>query len=731
MGFLVAAVPGPPQVTLARATSPIVIDGDLDDPGWEGATRIETFYETVFSDNRVPKVKTLALLTYDDKSLYIGLRCSDPEPSKIRAPYVERDLVVGEMDNVAIFLDPRNDRRAAMEFRVSPRGIQADGIFNDANGNEDFSPDFFYETAAKITPDGWQAEVRIPLSSLRYPKTDPQTWGFLIWRNYPRDFRYAIFSSPLPPGSPCLICHSGELQGITGLPAGHHFVIAPHVTAQNTASAPNPGDPLSPASNTASVGLDAKWTPNASTVLDAAIRPDFSQVESDVAQVAVNNRFALFYPEKRPFFLEGIDLFQTPLQAVYTRTITDPRWGFRATGKLGSSSYTVLLAQDQGGGSVVIPGPTSSDTANQDFHSIVGIGRWRREFSHSFAGVLYTGREIQGGGFNRVFGPDFQWRPNDKDQITGQLLVSDTKTPTRPDLASEWDGRHLTSHGADVSWLHSTKGLEWLGEYQDMGTGFRADEGFIPQVGFRRGLLYSGRKFYPSTFFTLLKPLAQFEDLVSPDTGGLIRQTLIVGSGFQGRQNLGGEIDPLIHERVLTGNKVLTRTYAFFGIAVSPAWLVPQVNLQAHVGGDIDVDNAREGHGTGVTLTATVRPVNHLGLDLVSVYSYLDVDKGIGASARLFTAKIERLKATYVFSSHASLRLIGQYVDTLRDPSLYLKTVGRHDRTFSSSVLFTYRLNWQTALYAGYGDDRALNGVETLVPTDRQFFLKLTYAFQG
>src|SRR5262249_15602292 len=148
-----------------------------------------------------------------------------------------------------------------------------------------------------------------------------------------------------------------------------------------------------------------------------------------------NNRFALFYPEKRPFFLEGIDLFDTPIQAVYTRTITSPRWGLRDTGKAGSSTYTVLATQARRGGRVVLPGTSDSSFPPQDYSSFASIGRLRQDLGSSFAGVLFTDREIEGNGngFNRVFGPDFQWRPDDKNRVQGQLLISDTQTPNLPE----------------------------------------------------------------------------------------------------------------------------------------------------------------------------------------------------------------------------------------------------------------------------------------------------------
>ena len=164
----------------------------------------------------------------------------------------------------------------------------------------------------------------------------------------------------------------------------------------------------------------------------------------------MNSRFALFFPEKRPFFLEGVDLFDTPIQAVYTSTITSPRWGARVTGKVDSSSYTLLVSEDRGGGSVILPGPTSSSFEPQDFHSIAAIGRIRQDVGTSFGGLLLTDREIEGGGHNRVLGPDFQWRPTDKDQVTGQFLLTDTQTPNLP--ATNW------SAGGRTSALRSTAG---------------------------------------------------------------------------------------------------------------------------------------------------------------------------------------------------------------------------------------------------------------------------------
>jgi hypothetical protein len=717
------------RIQVRRAAGPIIVDGDLSDAGWEGAAVIDTFYETLFGDNRPPTVKTTALLTYDDKYFYVGLRCEDPKPDRIRAPYVDRDNVIGTDDNVAVFLDTRNDRRSAQEFRVNPRGIQGDAIFNDANGNEDFSPDFYYDAAARITAEGWTAELRIPFSTLRYQRADAQSWGIIIWRNYPREFRYAIYSSPIPRGSNCLICHSAELTGLSDLPAAGHLVAAPYVSGESVARASEVGGPLQTEPAKGRIGGDLKWTPSVNTAVDLTANPDFSQVEADLAQIAVNQRFALFYPEKRPFFLEGTDLLDTPIQAVYTRTITSPGWGARTTGSVAGATYTLLLARDQGGGSVILPGPTSSSLAPQDFESVVGVARVRKDLKGSFFGFLYTGREIDGGGHNRVFGPDFMWRVNPEDRITGQLLFAETKEPSRPDLASEWDGRDLSSHALHLSWTRNAPHVDWLLRYADYGDGFRADEGFVPQVGFREERRGFGYTFFPKGgFFNRIHPFVDI-DHYDDRAGAPINQRINPGIDFAGRRNLQAELN-LFVDRVRTSDQLLARTQFGYVITVDPAHRVSRIGLQGFFGEDIDIAGVRVGRGGNVTLTGTVKPTDHLALDLNSAVAWLNVDDPTGRSSRLFTAQVQRLKATYNASARLFLRLIGQYVTTLSDPSLYTMPSLSRSGSFAGSALLSYRLNWQTACFLGYGDDRVLDGLQNLVRMDRQFFVKLSYAFQ-
>ncbi len=331
----VFSAPSDPPIVAQRTAGEYVIDGRLDEAGWQDAVPIETWYETRPGDNVEPKVANVAYLLFDDRYLYAGFEFADPEPGKIRAPLADRDNVPSSTDYGGVILDASNDARTAQMFLANPRGIQYDAITSDA-ADEDSAPDFFWESAGAITENGWTLEMRIPFASLRYKESDPEQWGILLYRNWPRDYRYQMFTSRLPRDSNCFICNVRPLTGLAGLPSGSHFVIAPYANAnQMSLPAGDLGSPLVDQGAEGEFGLDAKWLPNPNTIFDATLNPDFSQIESDTAQIAANERFALFFPEKRQFFLEGVDLFSTPINAVFTRTFTAPRWGTRATGEVG------------------------------------------------------------------------------------------------------------------------------------------------------------------------------------------------------------------------------------------------------------------------------------------------------------------------------------------------------------------------------------------------------------
>ncbi|HYS52715.1 MAG TPA: DUF5916 domain-containing protein [Thermoanaerobaculia bacterium] len=700
------------ELTIKKLDGAIAIDGDISDSGWKNALRIDDFVEFFKGDNTAPPARTTAWLTYDDRYFYVAFRNDDPNPKAIRAPFVDRDQVLPDQDYVTVMLDTQNDRRSVQVFRVNPRGVQTDSILDDASGNEDFAPDFFYETAAKITAVGWTAEMRIPLASLRYPDRDPQTWGVILSRNYPRDFRYIMAGNRFPKGRNCFVCYATALHGLTGLPRGGHVTVAPYSTAareEQWTGARLSAEPLR--SNS---GADFKWSASPKLTIDATLNPDFSQIESDVPQVSVNSRFALSYPEKRAFFLDGVDLLSTPLKIVYTRSITSPAWGIRATGQSGSTAYTVLAAEDRGGGAVVLPGAEGSSLANQDFRSLAVIGRARTSIGDSFAGLLFSAREVQGGGHNRVIGPDFLWKLTGADRLRGQVVFSQTENP------SSFDARSGNGHAMRFVYTRDKNRYDIWSQYFDYSPRFRADNGFVPWADVHGTDFEIGGHVYPT------KGFASF---IRPFVGGGKEAAWRGGYfGFylEGKLGTSGWISyhPAEQDRV---RGVFTRQYKFTEVHLkaTPSMLLPTVTLDGSFGDRVDYMNVRIGRGGSFTLTSSIRPTTHLELATSINREWLDV-----ANSRLYAADIDRVKATYVFNARSLARVVAQRSNVDRTARLYTSAVSPRDGNLTLSALYGYRLNWQTTFFIGFGDFRLLDETERMLPNHRLLFMKASYAFQ-
>ena len=715
---------------VTRTTGSIKIDGSLSDEGWQHVKPVTTWYEVNPGDNTPPRVRNVGRIAYDDHFLYAAFEFDDPNPAAIRAPYSDRDDAgVGFYDFGGIFIDAGKGGHTARLFIVTPRNIQADSIIDDASG-EDTSPDFFWESATRINEHGWTLEMRIPFTSLRYKNSDPQTWAVMLYRNYPRDRNYQFLTARMPRGFNCFVCHANTLVGLQGLPTGGHLVAAPYVSSSSSASpAAGPGSPLKTHPTQNNVGVDVKYTPNSDTVLDVTIKPDFSQVESDVAQISANERFALFVPEKRSFFLEGVDLLQTPIQAVYTRTITTPSWGGRVTGKAGGVRYTALVAEDDGGGSVVLPGTQGSSFAPQDFASTVFVARAKRDIGRSFVGALVTDREGRdAGSYNRVLGPDFQWRPNGTETITGQWIVSDTHTPNRPDLAREWTGQSLTSHARQLQWNHSTTRVDATATYKDVGDGFRAEAGFVPQVGYREASATAGWTVRPTGFASKVRTFVNVDRQVDR-VGELIGRDVQTGVAMNTRWN-GSMTFRYIDDDIQIGNRPIGRKQFGYSAQLSPSRLLSYVAVSGTTGQEIDFANGRPGTGTTLNVSAMLNPTNHLNVMLNQDQSWVDVDDATAVGRQLFIARVSRVRGTYTFTSKMFVRGTVQYVSTDRDPSLYVFSTTAKSGTLSGQVLLSYKLNWQSVMFIGYGDDRMLSTHDRFEKVDRRFFVKLSYAVQ-
>lgn len=766
--FAAAAVVVPARAAdeplrIQRATGPITVDGDLSDAAWKDALAFNTWFETNPGDNVEPKQKTVGWITYDDHFFYCAIHAFDADPSSVRAQLGDHDGISGNSDDfVGVLLDTRNDGKTALELFANAAGTQFDAVLDDSTGNEDASPDIFWDSAVKKTADGWTFEMRVPFSQLRYEQRNPQVWGVMLYRNVPRERRYQYFTHRLPRGSNCFVCNYNKVSGFDNLPTGGHYVAAPYVTGKESGTLRGGTGPDNrelvnrPVGGNA--GLDVKYTPNEHTAIDATINPDFSQIESDVAQISTNQRFAINFPEKRPFFLERVELLSTPIQAVYTRTITAPRFGLRSTGNFGKDSYTILIAQDRGGGGVIIPGALGSGFAFQDFSSTDAVARWRHDIGKtSFVSVLATDKEIGGGAHNRVLGPDFQWKPDDNNTVTGQFLYSNSKTPNLPGVEATWDARSLSSFGSDLWWQFTNARWDWYTEGKDFGDDFRADLGFVPQVGYRSNYAEGGRTYRPKGFFNRVRVFAMGE-YDSKQDGSMLYRLRSGGFGADGkfrsfiRFRWADEAFRVEDPQLPGGAKVLPRKQLLYSVQFAVSRRIPQVSFDGFVGQDIDFFNNRVGHGARINMTAQFRVTPKLQISTTDRLQWIRENRtndvvagGPDISGRLFTAQVERLRAQYMFSPQMFVRAVVQNQRTSFNPEVFgFEGLQRRSGNLSSQFLFAYKVNWQSVLYVGYGDIRDV--VEDQIPTDdprtrndvrrdlllsnRQFFFKVSYAIQ-
>jgi Domain of unknown function (DUF5916)/Carbohydrate family 9 binding domain-like len=713
---------------VAATAEPIKIDAVLDEPAWKTAQPMEFDAETNPGDNIVPPARTVGYMTFDRKNLYVAFHCFDPNPKAIRAHLSDRDTAFSD-DFVGVVLDTFNDNRRAFEFFVNPLGVQMDLIQDDTNRTEDESWDAIWNTAGRIVDDGYIVEIAIPFTSIRFPRTDAeQTWGVDMVRIYPRSSRHRLGLQGQDRNRSCYLCQSSRVTGFRDITPGRDIELDPTITAQQTSSRPGfPGGSLTSGGTDLDAGLTARWGITPNLTLNAAVNPDFSQIEADAVQLDINTQFALFFNEKRPFFLEGADFFAGPLQTVYTRTVADPVFGLKTTGRVGKSTIGAFIAEDEVT-NLIFPGPEGSSSTSLAQKNRAGVFRYRYNVgTTSSVGAMLTTRD--GDGYsNRVFGFDGNFRVTEKDTITGQLLGSRTQYPAV--IVQAFDQPEKPSdHAGRIQYRHNSKHWYWGGTYQDIGTGFRADSGFIPQVGFRSanaGLEYQGYGEQGKNWYSRFWIGGDY-DWMHEQNGDLLEHEIETWIAAQGPMQSFFQID--VGHRDRRFNKVdFEENFLHWNAEVRPSG-----DFYVFVGGTFadQIDFANTQLGDRLRYFAGVRwnIGRHAKVDLDQSYEDLDVPGG-----KLFDAKVTQLRAVYQFNIRMFTRAILQYTDITRDPSLYkFSTQSPRSKRLFPQLLFSYKLNPQTVFFAGYSGTRlggSIDGVDVgLTEADRTFFVKLGYAW--
>ena len=488
---LFASTPEFRSIQIPRVSSPPRLEEFLNmepPPRWKDKlAKVDQLTQRIPSDGAPVSQRTEIYLGYDDKNFYVIFVCFDSEPQKIRARLSRRDDIFDD-DTVEIMLDTFHDHRRAYAFNSNPLGVQADSLWTEGS---DFDPSFdtVWNSAGKVTDRGFVVLMAIPFRSLRFSSSDPQTWGILLNREIPRNSEDTFW----PPYSSRIqgrLNQEGTATGLEHISPGRNLQLIPYGIFRSfkELDLKDPNNPTySQRDAFGQVGLDAKVVLKDKFVLDMTANPDFSQIESDQPQVTVNQRFEVFFPETRPFFMENSNYFQTPIQLLFTRRIVDPKWGVRLTGKDGPWAVGMLVADTASPSETVTPA-SPGIPGNPLFgrHALFAVGRVSRDIgSQSSIGVLYADKEVDGY-FNRVGSIDGRFKLNQHWVASAQGAYSATINPTDQYFnLFNTTGYYQAGTAAEFILQRDGRKLNYFLDYTDRSPNFRTLTGFDPQPDIR------------------------------------------------------------------------------------------------------------------------------------------------------------------------------------------------------------------------------------------------------
>lgn len=693
----------------------IPLDGTLDHPAWQRAAEHDAFVELLPVTGAAPASATGVRILVGAQAIYVGITARDAHPEAIRAPLVRHDHVDRTQDAVTVYLDPAGRRRAAQFFRVSASGITTDGMHHADDDREDRSPDFDFTAASARNAQGYTAVFRIPYSTLRYTRDGSSPWRILVSRTVPRDQIYVYVSEALPAEALSFIATMGSAAGLAPVADVPFVQVRPNLTVSRSRESGG-------AERTGSrAGVDAKWRPAPEWVLDATVNPDFSQVELDVAQLSRNTRFALYYPEKRPFFLESVDLLQTPTDALYTRTVTRPRWGLRASLRGDPVSGTLLTGEDGGGGEVLVPGPFGTGTARQP-GSQLAAARVRRDEGSLTLGMIASMRHYsEGRGENAVLGPDLVWRQGDGVLLRAQWLGS--STTALPDAQGGLSaGSAATGSRLYLNALMRDERHELNLTVEDTTAAFRNDSGFIAQSGVRfaaADLQQFWRNLGP---FNFLAATVTADSTTERASGRTESSQFTPGLYASWAQNTQATLQfrGASRLRVDAAGPLLAERYWHGVYSTTPAAWAPLASIEYDRGQIVDVTANAVRDGERLTLTARLRPLRRLELEPRYSVASLRTDSG-----QVYREYAARLLGVWHFSPSQSLRLIVQSTGLDRQGEPLLGVAAARDYGRADSLTYAWRRSAGTVFYAGL--IREKSGLPAGPTRGTELFMKLQF----
>ena len=742
---------GQTTVAIPKIETDITVDGNLDEAVWRQAAVLTGFSLYQPFDQRPAPDSTEVLVWYSSTAIYFGIRAFEPH-GQVTATLADRDRIASD-DNVEIHLDTFDERNRAFVFLVNPFGVQADGTKNETGGfipganvmpgQNDLSADFVWQSRGRLLEGGYVVEVRIPFSSLRYPLLAEQRWGLQIDRHVQHN-GYEETWTPARKASATFIGQAGSITGLTGLHHGQLVELNPELTNTVTGSpcctAPQAGWRYQ---SNPQLGGNLRWAIGSNFVLNGTVKPDFSQVEADATQIAADERFALFYPEKRPFFVEGSGQFNVPNTLVYTRTIVRPDAAAKLTGKLGRADVAILSAFDE-------PSFSSHD------RPLVDIVRLQQNFGEqSLAGLVYSDR-VGSGRENRLFGGDTHI-------VFGKIYFAQFQA-----VQSMTRVNGVSQSGPLWEAVVDATGRSWGFHYNILGIApeFQSDNGFIPRVGYvspsaaNRVTLYGK----PGGLFEQLNVYFQASGLWRYDDFFDAKSVLEDRFGATGSVRLRGGWSVNFSPKIAT--------YAFDPASYSGLYLRPSVAFQPSdrietlvsgfsvstpqyrrwaasagttFGNDVDFLETSRVERRDFNASLDLRPSERLRGSLTYVSSAFNRRRD---GERTAFTRIPRVKIEYQLARPIFVRVVSQYTATLReslrDPrtgeplfvtsnGAFVPSTAASSNSLRTDWLFSYRPNPGTVFFLGYGGSMSETdplAFQNLRRTGDSFFVKASYVFR-
>ncbi len=728
--LLQIAAAEPPRIQIPRASKAPALEDVLGGASASAGAMITDFRQYNPHDGEPTSRETRAYLSYDSDNLYALFVCKD-EPDNIRARISKREDIFND-DMVTLYVDTFHDRQRMYTFSSNPLGIQADLIFTEGQ-RPNLAFDTLWYSKGQLTADGYVVWMAIPFKSLRFPRSAGQSWGIALGRGIIRNNEFSYWPY-ITPRVRSFVSQLATLEPLDQVSRGHNVQVMPYLTFTHARIHDDTDQGAKPLEMRSELrgGFDAKLIWRDSVSIDIAVSPDFSQVESDEPQVTINQRFEVFFPEKRPFFLENAGFFLTPENLFFSRRVMQPSVGIRMTGKAGVWNVGGLMMNDRGTGESPVGG---------DSHAWVGVARVQREFGkQSSIGFLGTGRATNQGA-NEVLSFDARLNLNPNWTLTGQL-------------AKSWARGLVLGKpvGTDsfVELSHNGRHFNYVSQYVDRSPGFRSDVGFIPRVDIRQTVHSFDYRVRPKhSLVASFGP--SFSALSNWDREGRVQDwQAVVGFGID-----------LVRKTALSGNHAESferfQDHGFrkesSGLTLSSDWFksvgiatsynhgaainfFPAAGLQPFLGTS-DTASAR----------VTLRPRPGLQIDNTYLYSRLGA-QGLSSSqtpaerikASVFNNHLLRSKLNYQFTRRLALRAILDYSAVL--PNAALVNLDR-SKKLTTDFLVTYFVHPGTALYVGYTDKHenvffnATTSTLVNLPTPsfrmttaRQVFFKVSYLFR-